>query len=181
MNLSVAQSVDYTIKLIRFLNSDIKNLDKLEIFIFPDFLSLYQVSRIIKGTRVKLGAQNCFWEDKGAFTGEVSPLFLKEIGCSYIIVGHPERVIQLKEDNRMINMKIKAVLKNKMKPLLLLFQKKNYTNTAKAFKIIRNELLLKIDGITNTELSRIIIVFEPLWAIGTGMAISVEHISETAY
>ena len=180
MNMGVREGMEYARKLTGFIGSGVKNIDRLEIFIFPDFLSLYPVSEIARGTGLKFGAQDCFWEDKGAFTGEVSPQFLKNLGCSYVIIGHPERTIQLKEDDRMINMKIKAVLKNKMEPLLLVFQKKEYTNQGQAFKIIRKELLSKTEGIDPSAINRIIIVFEPLWAIGTGRVISVEHISEVA-
>jgi len=180
MNLDVSEGIEYARKLVRFLDSGVKNIDKLEIFIFPDFLSLYPVSEIARNTALRFGAQDCFWEDRGALTGEVSPLFLKKLACSYVIIGHPERIIHLKEDNMMINMKIKAVLKNHMNPLLLVFQRKQYTNQGQAFKIIKKQLLLKLEGISLPDISRIIIVFEPLWAIGTGKTTSVEHISEVA-
>ena len=180
MNLDITQSIEYAEKLVNFLDSDIKNLEYLEIFIFPDFLSLYPVSRITEGTRVKIGAQNCFWKDKGPFTGEISPFFLKKLGCSYVIVGHPERIIQLKEDSQMINMKLKAVIKNQMSPLLLVFQRKEYTNLREAFKIIKRELLLNLEGIEGRDLKEIVIVFEPLWAIGSNRATSTEHVTEVA-
>jgi triosephosphate isomerase len=180
MNFGVSEGIEYARKLIRFIDSGIENIDKLEIFIFPDFLSLYPVSEITRNTGLKIGAQDCFWEDRGAFTGEVSPLFLKELGCRYVIVGHPERVIQLREDNKMINRKIKAVLKNNMNPLLLVYQRKEFENPEQAFKIINEELLLKIGSINPSDINRVIIVFEPLWAIGTGRATSAEHISEVA-
>jgi triosephosphate isomerase len=180
MNLSVSEEIEYARDLVSFIDSGIENIDRLEIFIFPDFLSLHPVSEIVRNTGLKFGAQDCFWEDRGAFTGEVSPLFLKEIGCNYVIIGHPERVIQVKEDSEMINRKIKAVLKNDMDPLLLVYQRKEYTNPGQAFKIIGEELLSKIEGIAPPEMSRIIIVFEPLWAIGTGKTTSAEHIAEVA-
>ena len=179
MNMGVPEGMEYARKLTGFIGSGVKNIDRLEIFIFPDFLSLYPVSEIARGTGLKFGAQDCFWEDKGAFTGEVSPQFLKNLGCSYVIIGHPERTIQLKEDDRMINMKIKAVLKNKMEPLLLVFQKKEYTNQGQAFKIIRKELLSKTEGIDPSAINRIIIVFEPLWAIGAEKAAPVEYIQDS--
>ena len=122
MNLCVSEGIKYIRDLVSFIDSGIENIDRLEILIFPDFLSLYPVLEISRNTELKIGAQDCFWENRGAFTGEISPLFLKEIGCSYVIIGHPERVMQVKEDSEMINRKLKAVLKNDMDPLLLVYQ-----------------------------------------------------------
>ena len=181
MNLGVLEGIKYAGDIVSFIDSGIENVDRLEIFIFPDFLSLYPVLEIARNTELKIGAQDCFWEDRGAYTGEVSPLFLKEIGCSYVIIGHPERVIQVKEDPRMINRKLKAVLKNDMDPLLLVYQRKEYTNPGQAFKIIGEELLSKLEGITTPDINRIILVFEPLWAIGSGRTTSAKHISEIAF
>ncbi len=181
MNLSVPEGIKYASDIVSFIDSGVENIGRVEIFIFPDFLSLYPVLEIARNTELKIGAQDCFWEERGAFTGEISPLFLKEIGCSYVIVGHPERVIQVKEDPRMINRKLKAVLKNDMDPLLLVYQRKEYTNPGQAFKIMAEELLSKLEGITTPDINRIIIVFEPLWAIGSGRTTSSEHISEVAF
>jgi triosephosphate isomerase len=181
MNLDVTSSINYTTDLVKFIDQGFKNIDKIEIFIFPDFLSFYPVSRILKDKKIRFGAQDCFWEEKGAFTGEVSPLFLSKLGCSYVIIGHPERTIHLKEDNMMINKKIKAVLRNKMRPLLLIFQKEKYEDPKKVFKTVKQELLSKLEGISNKDINRVIIVFEPLWAIGTDKTASDRHISEVVF
>ena len=110
MNLSVTESIDCAIKLKDFINENVSNDSKIEIFILPDFLSLYSISKELRKSKLKFGSMDCFWEDRGAYAGEVSPMFLREIGCSYVLIGHPERIKYLKEDTEMINKKIKACI-----------------------------------------------------------------------
>src|SRR5665811_1173339 len=119
MNLGVPASIDYANKLNNFINKNVTEEYRIEIFVMPDFLSLYSILKELEGkTKISFGAMDCFWEDQGAYTGEVSPMFLKEIGCVYIMVGHPERIKYLKEDAEMINRKLKACLRNSLIPVL---------------------------------------------------------------
>ena len=114
MNLGVLNSINYAKKIKEFINS-IHDLSRdLKIIVFPDFLSLHSVIEVLKNSPIEVGSQDLFWEDTGAFTGEVSPLFLSEIGCKYILLGHPERLINLKEDKQMVNKKVKAALRNNL-------------------------------------------------------------------
>lgn len=111
-----------------------------------------------------LCAQNCYWETSGAYTGEVSPQMLKGIGVSYIIIGHSERRTHFKETDEMINKKLKAVLAVDLKPILCIGEKKGEI----AKEIIEKQLEQDLNGISKKDLDKIIIAYEPVWAIGTG-------------
>src|SRR3972149_5674018 len=115
MNLGVSSSIHYAKKIKEFIVS-INDLSRdLRIIVFPDFLSLYSILEVLKNSPVEVGSQDSFWEDKGAFTGEVSPLFLSEIGCKYILLGHPERSINLKEDKQMVNKEYRSEIGNDLR------------------------------------------------------------------
>jgi len=111
-----------------------------------------------------LGAQNCHWQDSGAFTGEVSPKMLKDLGCKYVIIGHSERRIHFKETDEMINKKLKAALDASLIPILCIGEKKGESPE----KIINQQLKEDLRGIAKKDLKKIIIAYEPVWAIGTG-------------
>ncbi|MCL4378444.1 MAG: triose-phosphate isomerase [Actinobacteria bacterium] len=175
MNLSVRESIDYAKKLNNFVNESLPENSKIEIFILPDFLPLYAISQEIGRSRLKFGAQDCFWEDKGAFTGEVSPMILRDIGCSYILVGHPERITYLKEDSEMINKKLKACLRNNITPVLLVIEREKKVDIGKTCNMLMEQLFPYLEGIHKRELNKIIMIYEPAWAIGTTSSAPVEH------
>jgi len=125
----------------------------VEVVVCPPFVYLSKLSGLT------LGAQNCFWEDEGAFTGEISPLMLKNIGCKYVIIGHSERRRYFKETCIMVNKKLKAVLANNLKPILCI---DNINQVKRALK-----------GISKKEVKKIIIAYEPIFAIGTGKVCSI--------
>jgi len=131
---------------------------KTKAVICPPFLYL----SMFKGT--ELGAQDCHWEQSGAFTGEVSPLMLKDSGIRYVIIGHSERRIHFKETDEMINKKLKAALKNDLIPILCIGEKKGEI----VEKVISSQLKKDLKGISKDDLKKIIIAYEPVWAIGTG-------------
>ena len=177
MNLGVFNSIDYAKKMKEFINS-IHDLSRdLKIIIFPDFLSLYSVIEVLKNSPIEVGAQDSFWEDKGAFTGEVSPLFLSEIGCKYVLLGHPERSINLKEDKQMVNKKVKAALRNNLIPFLIISEKKD-PDKEKIFLQVREDILSYLNGLAIDEISKIIIIYEPQWAINTTKAAPPDYIRE---
>lgn len=118
-----------------------------------------------KGNNYVLGAQNCFYKNEGAYTGEISPKMLKDLGCKYVIIGHSERREIFKEDNECINLKIKICLENKLKPILCVGEKLGGDR--------KQVLRAQLKGINN---KNIIIAYEPVWAIGTGKACELEDI-----
>ena len=145
----------------------LKNTKKTEIIICPPFLYLPIVKEQIE-QNIKLGAQNCFWEKQGAYTGEISLLMLKNIGCKYVIIGHSERRTILNESNQMINKKIVAALDSCLKPIFCIGEKKQDKEKNKISIVIKNQIEQGLKKITKKQILDIVFAYEPIWAIGTG-------------
>lgn len=177
MNLGVKSGIGYIEKLIDFERSLKKVSKELEIVIFPDFLSLLNVTKMLEGSLIKTGAQDCFWENRGAYTGEVSPLFLREAGCEYVLLGHPERIINLGETPKMMARKLKAAIQNGLKPFLIIYEKPDVRKD-EILKQLIEDLEVYLEDLDRSEVEKIIIIYEPLWAIGTDKAAATSHIRD---
>ncbi|MFH1459957.1 MAG: triose-phosphate isomerase [Candidatus Omnitrophota bacterium] len=164
MNKTVTEALD----LVRQLTMELKDIKDVDILVCPVFTALYSVNEAIDGSNVKLGAQNLFWEEKGAFTGEISPIMLKDVHCEYVIIGHSERRNIFKETNENVNKKIKAALKAGLKPIVCVGEKLEERQTNKTFDVIRDHVQGALEGLSADDLENIIIAYEPVWAIGTG-------------
>jgi len=157
-------------RLFNFVKRGIKKIKNVEIVICPPFV--YLPNLLIPKTynqNPKLGAQDVFWEEKGAFTGEISAKMLKNLGCEYVIVGHSERR-KLGETDEMINKKLKAALKAKLKPILCIGETERERKEGKTFKVLKAQLKATLKNISNAKLqtSNLVLAYEPVWAIGTG-------------
>ncbi len=146
-------------RLFNYVEKGVKNFKNVEVVICPPFPYLPMVG-MASQSGVKLGGQDVFWEEKGAFTGEVSPLMLKNLGCQYVIIGHSERRRNFKETDKMVNKKLKAALKIGLRPILCI----------EKVSMVKKD----IRGISKNELKKIILAYEPAWAIGTGKPCSIE-------
>ncbi|MDI6740984.1 MAG: triose-phosphate isomerase [Candidatus Edwardsbacteria bacterium] len=131
--------------------------------------ALAAVAEIIKGTKVQLGAQNCHYEEKGAFTGEVSPKFLLDFGCKYVIIGHSERRQYFGEDDAFINRKLVAALGLGLIPIFCIGESLEQRNKKLTFDVLRKQVLGGLEGIQIQDPERFILAYEPVWAIGTGV------------
>jgi len=158
-------------KLFDGIEKEFKNFPEIfkkeEIVLCPPFLYLSEIRNLILKSRLKihLGAQNCFFEEKGAFTGEVSPKMIKSLGVKYVILGHSERRRILKEKDEMVNKKVLAVLKEKLIPILCVGETEKERKSGKTFFVLKNQLN---EGLKNvTQIKNIILAYEPVWAIGT--------------
>lgn len=149
-----------------------------EIIVCPPFTNLYHVSTIIGGSKIKLGAQNCFYETQGAFTGEISIPMLKYFNVEYIIVGHSERRTYFGETDELINKKVKAILENNIKPIICIGETLTERQQGRTYEILFNQLDKCLKDLTTDELKNLIIAYEPVWAIGTGISATKEQIEE---
>ncbi|MDD5569065.1 MAG: triose-phosphate isomerase [Candidatus Pacebacteria bacterium] len=141
---------------------------KAETVICPPYVFLKEIIAAAKGTEIKIGAQNCFWEETGAYTGMVSAAMLKNMGCKYAIIGHSEARRFVKETNEEISRKIAAAAKSGLIPILCIGENRGERKENKTYEVLAqqlNEGLLKLSKI---DISKIIIAYEPIWAIGTG-------------
>lgn len=142
--------------------------EKVEVTLCPPFTALPVVVEVVRGTQITVGAQNMYPEDSGAFTGEVSPLMLKDIDVDYVIIGHSERRKYFKEDDEFINRKLKAALKHGLTPILCVGEVLEEREKNLTFCVLENQLKRDLDEIEANDVQKIVIAYEPVWAIGTG-------------
>ena len=164
MNKNIEESISF----IKQFKKLVKNVKNTEIVICATFTSLCEMKKALKGTNIKLGAQNMYFEEKGAFTGEISPLMLKDTGCEYVILGHSERRQYFNESDDLINKKIKSTLKNELKAILCIGETLEQRNDNETIKIIKNQLMVCLKDISGKDIKNIVVAYEPIWAIGTG-------------
>lgn len=143
-----------------------------EIVVCPPFTALAAVRPILGETGIKLGAQNVHWEDKGAFTGEISPAMLKDAGCDYVILGHSERRQFFAETDENVNRKLKAVLKAGLIPIVCVGESLSEREAGITSTVVSRQIKIGLDGIDVENAKKIIIAYEPIWAIGTGRTAS---------
>lgn len=151
------------------------NLTKAEVVICPSFVSLTEVAKIVKHADIALGAQDCFWESQGSFTGEVSATYLKEAGCDFVILGHSERRKYLNETDEMVHRKVGMALSAGLVPVVCVgetFEQRH--DGSKDYTLIQ-QTTKALEGVQIGPDQRVIIAYEPVWVIGTGQAIEPEE------
>ena len=158
------------IELANGLKRELFDLDAqdIDIVLCPAFTALSEVSEVIADSNLQLGAQDCFWQDEGAFTGEVSGLMLKDVGAKYVIIGHSERRQYFGETNESVNKKVKAVLKQGLTPIVCVGETLKERENRKTFKVLDDQMHYGLKDLSEEEVSKIVIAYEPVWAIGTG-------------
>jgi len=175
MNNDLQQSVN----LIEELKSKLANKTvNCDVVICPPFTSLYEAKKIIDGSIIKLGAQNMFYEDSGAFTGEISAPMLKSVGCEYVILGHSERRTIFGEKDEMINKKVRKALSQNLKPILCVGETLEEREKDVTEKVVKRQIEKGLNYVTPDEVLSVIIAYEPVWAIGTGKTATPEQAQE---
>jgi len=172
MNTTVSEAVSLVAEMMYELEK-IEGVDKL---ICPPYVSLSPISQLLIGSSVKLGAQNVYYEAKGAYTGEISPLMLSEL-CDYVIIGHSERRHIFGESGETVNKKVKAALEVGLRPILCVGERLEENEAGRTEEVLTGQLNSSLADIKSLE--KIIIAYEPVWAIGTGKAATGEQANET--
>lgn len=155
------------IQFIENLAPIIKNT-KNEIILCVPYTDLFYSLLTAQNTNIKIGSQNVHWEEKGAYTGEVSGAMLKSINVEYVIIGHSERRQYFAETDDTVNKKVKAALKNNLKPIVCVGETLEQREQGKQEEVITNQTELALQGLAKAQVSNIILAYEPIWAIGTG-------------
>ncbi|MEG6570249.1 triose-phosphate isomerase [Thermoanaerobacterium thermosaccharolyticum] len=155
------------LKLVGELKPLVADTD-VEVVVIPPFVDLVDVKKAIEGSNIRLGAQNMHWEEKGAFTGEVSPLMLKEIGVEYVVIGHSERRQYFAETDETVNRKVKSALSHGLKPIVCVGETLSQREDGKAFDVVREQTKKALDDVLKNDVTNVVIAYEPIWAIGTG-------------
>jgi len=164
MNKIIKEAI-FSAKEFKKLLKDEKDID---IVVCPPFTALHAVSNELKGSNIKLGAQNMYFEEYGAYTGEISASMLKEIGCEYVILGHSERREVFGEDDFLINKKVIAALSHSLKPILCIGESLEDRNKGNTTEVLENQLKNCFKNVEDKQLLKISIAYEPIWAISKG-------------
>lgn len=172
MNKTLGEALAFIDKFI----PAVKNITDREIGIAPTFLCIESVGKAIKNTNIKLCAQNAFYENKGAYTGEVSPAMLKDAGVEYVIIGHSERRKYFHETDEVINKKIKASIREGLKVIFCIGETLEERKDNKTFEVLKTQIKEGLSGQNTPEL--VTLAYEPVWAIGTGVVATEEQIRE---
>jgi len=160
-------------KLVAELIPSLRTIKGVEKLLCPPFTALMAVARLVKDADIRVGAQNMFWEGKGAYTGEISPIMLAEF-CQYVILGHSERRANFGETNEQINRKVRAALTYHLTPLICVGETLLENESGTAAGVVARQVREAVQGIDLTDAERIVIAYEPVWAIGTGRAATAE-------
>lgn len=141
----------------------------VEVVLCPPFTALHVVGELLSGSPIALGAQNCHWETSGAHTGDVSPVMLAELGCRFVIVGHSERRRDVGETDAQINRKVQAVLATRMIPVLCVGETAEERRQGLTFTTVEGQLRAGLAGVSVETFGTVVLAYEPIWAIGTGV------------
>jgi len=147
--------------------------NKTETVVCPPFVYLDRLNEIFKGSSIELGAQNMHYEDEGAFTGEISPVMLRSVGCRYVIVGHSERRHIFSEGDKEIHRKVISALKHGLVPILCVGETLYERRDGRAERVVERQIVAALDGV---DLDRVVVAYEPVWAIGTGVPADVDTV-----
>lgn len=174
MHNTCAESVE----LVSRLNGMLSNLTGVDVVVAPPFTALTSVAAVLKGGPMALAAQNVFWEEKGAFTGEIAPVMLKDAGCTYVIIGHSERRQYFHETDETVNRRLKTALKASLVPIVCIGETLAEREANKTFDVIEHQIRSGLIDLSLDEIAKVIIAYEPVWAIGTGKTATPEQAQE---
>lgn len=177
-NWKLNKTIDETKLLITDLKEQVADAKKTEIVVCPTFVSLSTAAEVLAGSNIKLGAQNIFWEESGAFTGEISGSQLKAAGCAYVIIGHSERRQYFNETNKTVNKRLKAALQIGLLPIVCVGETLEQRESGKTFDVIANQVEGALENITDEEIQHVTVAYEPVWAIGTGKTATPDQAQE---
>ena len=174
MNMLPNEAINF-IQELAPLVKDTKN----EVILCVPYIDLFYALLHVQGTNIKIGAQNMHWEEKGAYTGEVSAPMLKSIGVEYVIIGHSERRQYFAETDETVNKKIKSALAHGLKPIVCVGETLEQRENGQTEQIVTSQVEKAFEGIPASELEKIIVAYEPIWAIGTGKTATKEDANST--
>jgi triosephosphate isomerase len=174
MNKTVSEAID----LVKKLKASLSGIEGVEVAVAPPCTALFAVRKELEGSPIKLAAQNLFWEEKGAFTGEISPPMLKEVGCHYVILGHSERRQFFGDTDETVNRKVRATLSQGLKIIFCIGETLKEREEGKTFAVIERQVPGGLKDVRKEEMRNIVIAYEPIWAIGTGKTATPDQAEE---
>jgi triosephosphate isomerase len=163
------------VELAREVKNRVGTIADKEIVLCPPFTVLSSVKQVIEDSSLKLGAQNMHWEVRGAYTGEVSPMMLKDIGCSYVIIGHSERRRYFGETNETVNKKTRIAFSTGLIPIVCVGETLREREKGETLRVIEEQVKAGLSGLTREESKGLVVAYEPVWAIGTGKTATLDQ------
>ncbi len=167
-NWKLFKTSSEALELVKGLAPLVKDTKGVEVVVAPVFTVLSRVHDALAGSIVRLSAQDCYWEEEGAFTGEVSPKMLLDAGCSHVIIGHSERRQYFGETDATVNRKIKAAIAAGLTVLFCIGETLAEREAGTTFDVLKRQVQGGLEGVPESDLARVVIAYEPVWAIGTG-------------
>lgn len=168
-NWKMYKTAEESLELVQRMRASLAGFEAIEIVLCPPFLSLPHVSEVLACSAIGVGAQNMFWEDEGAYTGEISPVMLKPF-CQYVILGHSERRQYFEETDAGVNRKVKSALKHGLIPIVCVGENLAQNEAGHTRQVVEAQVRGALDDLSAEQAAEIVIAYEPVWAIGTGKA-----------
>lgn len=180
-NWKMNNDIEESLKLVESFKSMSKDFDdRVTVLVCPPFTSLFSVKEALKGYNIKIGAQNMHYEDKGAYTGEVSPIMLKNMGVEYVIIGHSERRQYFNEVDESVNKKLKAALEYDIIPIVCVGETLVQREQGIEKETVKNQIVKAFENIEPNNAKKIVVAYEPIWAIGTGKTATSKEANDMA-
>ncbi len=167
-NWKLHKTISESVELATAIKNVLGGLPHLEVGIAPPYTALSAVAKRLEGSKLILAAQNCSHEEHGAFTGEIAVSMLADAGCTHVIVGHSERRQFYGEDDELINKKVRAVLQHGLTPIFCIGEHLSEREAGNTFAVVERQLTAGLQHVSSTDAERVIVAYEPVWAIGTG-------------
>lgn len=176
-NWKMNKTVEEAVELVNELKDKVKDA-KCEVIVCPTFVCLPAVLEATRGTNIEVGAQNMYFEESGAFTGEVSPVMLKALGVKYVIIGHSERRQYFAETDETVNKKVHSAFAHDLLPIMCVGETLVQREEGKTFETIEGQIRKDLENLTTKQVEKMIIAYEPIWAIGTGKTATSEDANQ---
>lgn len=176
-NWKMHKTIQEAVELVEAIKGPLSEIDSVDSGVCPSFVALPAVAGVLEGTGIKVGAQNMFWEEQGAFTGEVSPLMLAGI-ADMVVIGHSERRQYFGETDETVNKKIKAALTHGLLPIVCVGESLEQNQAGETEPFVSGQVRGAFEGISADEMKGIVVAYEPIWAIGTGLAATPEQAND---
>lgn len=177
-NWKMYKDINEAIELTTAIKRGAFETENVEVVICPSFTNLSEVGEMLVESTVGVGAQNCHWEKEGAFTGEISVDMIKSVGCSYVIIGHSERRKYFGETEETVNKKIASVITGGLIPIICVGETLEERESEKTMEVVKRQVLGGLEGFDEGYLDKLIIAYEPVWAIGTGKTATPDQAEE---
>ncbi len=177
-NWKMNKTISEAVSLVNTIKAGVHTISGVDILVCPPFTLLSSVNEVLDRSNIELGAQNMFYASEGAYTGEISPLMLKDVGCRYVILGHSERRSIFNETDEIVNKKVKTALSYNLISILCIGETLSEREEGKAKSVVRTQLQSSLEGVDGGDITNVIIAYEPVWAIGTGKTATPEQAEE---